>query len=95
MTRVDRAAFEIAVDRDALVLVQLLGDLGAQALEDVRLGFEVAVPVGLVELLDAQLVRDVGVPGLQWRPALGVPGAQRKQRQCGDREPRPACAWRT
>ena len=52
-SRIDRAAIEIAVDRNAIVRRQLLGDLAAQLVEDRGFVREILLPVGGVELCGA------------------------------------------
>ena len=47
IARIDRAALEVAIDRDPLIGLELLGDLGSDLVEDGLLGGEVARPVQL------------------------------------------------
>ena len=74
--RMHRAALEVAVDRNAVLGLELLVDLPVHGLEGRILGREVLGPVGLVELVRAQLGRRVGVPELERRPRVAC-------RRCG------------
>ena len=87
--RIDRAAVEIAVDRNAIVLRQLLGDLAPQFIEDFVLARDILLPVGDIELRCAQFLRNEGVPRLERQAALGIVDAHPEQRheyqRCGRR----------
>jgi hypothetical protein len=87
----DWAAVEIPVDRDAILGIELLVDLGAHGVEDRSLGQEVPAPVGLVELVGTQFGRGVGVPDLERWTALRVVDADRHQRD-RDRGEQHRCA---
>lgn len=69
---IDRAAVEIAIDRNPIVRRQLLGDLAAQFVEDRGFVRDILFPVGGVEFGCAQFFRNESVPGFERQPALGV-----------------------
>ena len=80
-TRIHRAAVEIAVDRQPVLLIQPLRDVAVQALEDRRFGVEVACPIGPIEPFGAQFIGDVTMPRLERGAALCIVGPHCQQRQ--------------
>ena len=89
IARVDRAAGKIAIAGVAAFLLELVDDFGADVAKERVLGLEVGRPVGLVDFRRTHLVRHVGMPELQRRPALGIICAHGKK---SSRRPRPSAA---
>ena len=73
---VDRALGVVAVGRDCGFRADPVDHLAAHVAEDHVLVAQVGRPVGLLQRIDVQLRRHEGVPRLERRPALGVPGAE-------------------
>ena len=77
--RIDGTAFEIAIDRYALVRVEYLTDVTLHIRENLVFGLEIIRPIGVIESFACQLVRDVGVPGLQRWSTLRIIDAERQE----------------
>ena len=78
MARIDRTAFEIPVDRDAILLWKPLRDLGPHGIEDGFFGLQVPRPICFIEFMCMQFVRHIGMPGLQRRSNLRLVSPSRK-----------------
>ena len=82
---IDRAAGVVAVARCPRLLVELVDDICPDLAKDRLLGLAIGGPVGLVDVRGMPVVRHVGVPRIERRPTLGIPGADGKQR-CRDHD---------
>ena len=90
MAGVDRASFEIPVQRNAIPRSQPTCNLVPDSLENAVLGIDVFGPVRPIDRTGAQLMRHKGVPGFERGPPLRIPRAQadesRKDRREGDQD---------
>ena len=80
--RIDGTALEIAIDRNALVRVELLADFTLYLRENLVFSLEIINPIGAIDGFGLQLVRHEGVPRLERGAALrivdaGTPAASR------------------
>src|SRR5262249_10224244 len=84
--RIDRTAFKVPADRNALVRIELLRHLGPYGVEYPGFLGEVSAPVGSVDLAGLQFTRHVGVPMSKGRPALAPVHSTCQEDDEGDRQ---------
>ena len=81
VARIDRTSVEVSITGNASFRIQSGHDLGLHGLEHPRLGLEVGGPVCLVEFRRRQFMRHVCMPKFEPRPALGIVGTHREERE--------------
>ena len=86
MARINRAVREIPVQRRAILRVELVRHLGADGGKNLGFLGQIPVPVGGIELRDAQFVRNISVPPRQRGAALRDIDPDREKPDRDDRE---------